>query len=42
MWFDVVLLFVARFVFSVSQVLFGSAPLKPYGFDKGCVESRHA
>ena len=24
------------FVFSSSQVLDGSAPLKPYGFDKGC------
>ena len=24
------------FVFSISQVLVGSAPLKPYGFDKGC------
>ena len=21
---------------SISQVLVGSAPLKPYGFDKGC------
>ena len=24
------------FVFSISQVLVGSAPLKPYGFDEGC------
>ena len=23
-------------MFSISQVLVGSAPLKPYGFDKGC------
>ena len=36
MWFDVVLFFCRAFVFSCSQVLVGSAPLKPYGFDKGC------
>ena len=23
-------------MFSISQVLVGSAPFKPYGFDKGC------
>ena len=27
------------FVFSISQVLVGSTPLKPYGFDKGCKHS---
>ena len=32
MWFC----FCRAFVFSISQVLVGSAPLKPYGFDKGC------
>ena len=40
MCFDVVSFFVARFffifVFSISQVLVGSTPLKPYGFDKDC------